>query len=388
MTAKISKEYAERLVGEHGYELLDMYVKNEETRIILQDWDGYKYDVSIHNFISRNGGELRAFDPRNPFVLENISLWLFLNEKPFRLSKNQKEYSGSKDKLEFVCDNDGCQRCFYIDWSHVYSRGYGCYYCSGKVPTETNNFGYAYPKLVSEWSRKNEFSPYEYSPKSGEHVDWICEKGHEWNSSIGNRANGCGCPVCNGLIAGYDDNLLFLRPEIAAEWHPTLNGDARPEEFRVGSNQYAWWKCSNCGNEWETKIHHRTLSGSGCKRCGSSKGEDVVYETLIKFGFVENGDFFCEHSFDECKNKKNLYFDFYLPNYNLCVEYNGKQHYEMIEFFGGKQEFKNMKKRDKIKQDYCYNNNINLLIIPYWDFDNIEQILYDILKQIELDQQL
>jgi len=75
----------------------------------------------------------------------------------------------------------------------------------------------------------------------------------------------------------------------------------------------------------------------------------------------------------DCRNKKELPFDFYLPDYNLCIEYDGIFHYEDI--FDKPYDFKTGKKRDKIKTKYCKDNNINLLRIPYWEFDNIEEIL-------------
>jgi hypothetical protein len=70
-----------------------------------------------------------------------------------------------------------------------------------------------------------------------------------------------------------------------------------------------------------------------------------------------------------------------LSEYNICIEYQGEQHYKAVEFFGGKDQFKTQQKLDKIKRDYCKNNNIKLLEIPYWDFNNIEQIL---LKELNL----
>ena len=68
-----------------------------------------------------------------------------------------------------------------------------------------------------------------------------------------------------------------------------------------------------------------------------------------------------------------LPFDFYLKNLNICIEFNGKQHYEPIEYFGGINSLKSQIKRDLIKREYCYNNNIHLIIIKYDDD------IYDIL---------
>jgi hypothetical protein len=76
---------------------------------------------------------------------------------------------------------------------------------------------------------------------------------------------------------------------------------------------------------------------------------------------------------ENCKNKLTLPFDFYLPEFNLCIEYNGIQHYKPVNNFGGSERFLNQIKNDNIKKKYCDNNNIKLLIIKY--NDNILEVL-------------
>ena len=82
----------------------------------------------------------------------------------------------------------------------------------------------------------------------------------------------------------------------------------------------------------------------------------------------------------KCKFKRYLPFDFYLSDYNLLIEYDGKQHFEISDYFGGYESFIDTKIRDTIKNIYCQNNNIDLLRIPYWDYKNIENILVNKLK--------
>lgn len=60
---------------------------------------------------------------------------------------------------------------------------------------------------------------------------------------------------------------------------------------------------------------------------------------------------------------------------NLLIEFQGIQHYEPVEIFGGEKQFKIQQEHDKRKREYAINNNIKLLEIPYWDFDNVEEIL-------------
>lgn len=82
-----------------------------------------------------------------------------------------------------------------------------------------------------------------------------------------------------------------------------------------------------------------------------------------------------QYKFDDCRSKDKLPFDFYIPSKNIVIEYDGKQHYEIVDYFGGFDDFVGTKIRDTIKTIYCKENNIKLIRIPYWDFDKIEEIL-------------
>jgi very-short-patch-repair endonuclease len=114
--------------------------------------------------------------------------------------------------------------------------------------------------------------------------------------------------------------------------------------------------------------------GQGCPSCSESKGEKEIRNFLIKNSIL----FYPQHKFSDCKNIKELPFDFYIEKHKICIEYNGKQHYEPIEYFGGQENFLKTKKRDKIKKDYCKNNNIKLFIIKY--NENINKKLESIFK--------
>ena len=75
------------------------------------------------------------------------------------------------------------------------------------------------------------------------------------------------------------------------------------------------------------------------------------------------------------KKIKPLPFDFYLPNYNICIEYDGEQHFKPIKYFGGQKAFQSQQQKDEIKNKYCQDNKIKLIRISYMDYDNIEKIL-------------
>lgn len=103
------------------------------------------------------------------------------------------------------------------------------------------------------------------------------------------------------------------------------------------------------------------LNGNGCPKCRESKGEKIIRGYLIENNF----NFISQHKFPDCKDIKTLPFDFYLPEHNICIEFDGRQHYEVIDRWGGVEGLKDQQKKDKIKNKYCENNKIKLFRISY-----------------------
>lgn len=115
------------------------------------------------------------------------------------------------------------------------------------------------------------------------------------------------------------------------------------------------------------------INGNKCPICNTSKGEENIQKILIKLKIYNEK----QKTFKDCKYKYILRFDFYLPEFNICIEYNGKQHYKPIDYFGGEELFKLQQLRDQIKIDFCKNNNISLHIIRY--DENIDDRMKEIL---------
>lgn len=121
-------------------------------------------------------------------------------------------------------------------------------------------------------------------------------------------------------------------------------------------------KCKIDGNIWTARPND-ILNGKGCPQCNESHGERCVRLWLDNLGV----SYVREKTFDDCRNIKPLPFDFYLPDYNICIEYQGRQHYEPVDYFGGEEQFKAQQHNDNIKKEYCDSNNIKLLCIPYYE---------------------
>jgi len=146
-------------------------------------------------------------------------------------------------------------------------RGNGCSVCSGhKILHGHNDLASLRPDVAKQWhpTKNGELKPSQVTVGSSREVWWICEKGHEWCTTIRHRTNGSGCPYCSGRMAitGHND-LSTLRPDIASQWHPTRNGELTPDMVTVRSGQKVWWICEK-GHEWPNTVNHRTTRGDGC----------------------------------------------------------------------------------------------------------------------------
>lgn len=364
MTKKRSEEEIAKLVKKFHYELLECYKRGNNIYVILKDKDGYMYNTSLNSVLS--GRSTRVVDNKNPYSIENIKIWLIKNKIKFELYGNNS-YEGSKKELTFECFV--CNEIFSKKWNSVVSRE-GCPYCDGKKVGKFNNLLYLNPDLCLEWDYlKNEILPGDVTQHSKKKVWWKCGQcEYGWVAGVGNR-NKTGCPNCAGKIVTEKNSLSVLYPEISSEWNYIKNKDLKPENITYGSKKMIWWICSNCSFEWKNTPNKRTYRKDGCPKCSSSIGEKTIREYLVKRKIF----FYSEHRFDDCVNEIRLPFDFYIPSMNICIEYDGRFHYEDV--FKKPNEFKLGKKRDGIKNKYCKKNKINLLRIPYWDFEKIEKIL-------------
>jgi hypothetical protein len=206
-------------------------------------------------------------------------------------------------------------------------------------------------------------------------LKWKCLKkdcGEIFEADWGNISQGNGCSYCNGKKAGLSNCLATKNPELIKEWDINKNGNLTPYDVTCGSEKRIWWKCCICNFSWNAFVIHRS-KGEGCPKCNKSKGEKTVLAYLME----HNINFNSQYRFKDCKNKKPLPFDFAIfddNNLQFLVEYDGELHYERRnDYHGGKEGLLKQQNNDSIQ------NNIPLLRIPYWEFNNIESILNNFL---------
>lgn len=149
------------------------------------------------------------------------------------------------------------------------------------------------------------------------------------------------------------------------------------KEYKNNATYLLVW-CGNPNHKpYKVKFNNFKDCNSRCPECNTnSKGEEKIKEVLIKYNIKFNQ----QYLFNDCRNTRPLPFDFYLPQYNIAIEYDGRQHYKLDCFNMNLLDLMNLKYNDNKKTQYCNDNNIKLIRIPYCDFNNIEKILKKELK--------
>jgi hypothetical protein len=176
-----------------------------------------------------------------------------------------------------------------------------------------------------------------------------------------------GCPIC--------------RPKLIAEKHQYNSSHFIEKAIGVhkGKYQYSLTDYKNYNTKIKIicpkhgvfeQVPYYHLLGSGCPNCCISKGELMIKDYLDTLGVK----YIQQHSFEGCKDKIALRFDFYVPDYNVCIEYDGIQHHKPIKAWGGKKSFDLNKKRDEIKSKFCLKKKITLIRINYDNKIDIESI--------------
>lgn len=185
-----------------------------------------------------------------------------------------------------------------------------------------------------------------------------CSKHGDFKTILDKHTNGSICPKCDvdRMKIEYKKSLdEFISDAIS------VHGDKYDYSLVDYVNNKTKVKiiCPEHGEFEQRSGSH--IEGYGCSQCKESIGERNIRL------FLENNNitFISQHRFNDCKNVKPLPFDFYLPEFNMCIEFNGLQHYEPNHFFVTSDGFDALKSRDLIKSNYCDENGIKLIVIRY-----------------------
>jgi hypothetical protein len=141
---------------------------------------------------------------------------------------------------------------------------------------KSQSFFKTHPELAKQWhpTKNIGLDPQKIVAGSPTYAWWKCANGpdHEWRQKLVQRTReGSGCPFCDGKKVSNTNTLAARRPDLAAEWHPTKNGDLKPDQVFGGGKKKYWWKCDKgIDHEWEASIQKRA-AGQGCSICRGLK---------------------------------------------------------------------------------------------------------------------
>ena len=348
-------------------ELLSKEYKNITTKMLFQCKCGNKFQTTFSKFKDRNKRQCNDCGKRKSALKQSKTQDEFIQEV-YELVGNEysvlSEYKNYMTKVKII--HNKCNYTWGVTPSSFLSSSGGCPNCMNKK--DPDEFIQEVYELVE--------GEYVFLEKyNGSMRKILCQHttcGHEWRIRPHNFLNGNRCPKCNQRIQRTTE---IFKKELF-----DLVGD---EYILLGESINSYTKVdilhTKCGNVWNVAPRN-IIRGSRCPHCVKYKGEDAIEDFLFK----NKINFIKQYSFEDCRNSLPLSFDFAIINNddNLLslVEYDGKQHFEPVNFGGISDEealekFKTQQLNDNIKNTYCQQNNIKLIRIPYWDFSNLEDIL-------------
>lgn len=196
-----------------------------------------------------------------------------------KLAKEFDEEQNEGYTARDITGSSGQEWVWRCEFNHNYSASAqnrtsghsNCPYCQGKkVGLGINDLATTHPELVAEWDPADLIfcPPTKVSAGSKRFVGWICPQGHRYEARIWERVAGRGCPLCERVrIRNTENHLELSHPDLAAEWHPTMNGTLRPDERTAGSHDFVYWQCPKSPLHYYRQRIDRRASGYNCNIC-------------------------------------------------------------------------------------------------------------------------
>lgn len=198
---------------------------------------------------------------------------------------------------------------------------------------------------------------------AGKHKRWLCE-----------------CPACHKEFVCQSNHLKVREHGVCYECAASEKEDLTGMEYglltvdyMINPGKYQRLKCScscKCGSTNVIVQANHLKSGETIScGCALSSGEEYISYILSENGI----EYEKQKMFPDLRSVKPLRCDFYLPNQNLVIEYNGKQHYKPVKLWGGESTLQEIQDRDRAKREYCIEHGIGFLVIRF--DENIEESL-------------
>ncbi len=268
--------------------------------------------------------------------------------------------------IDFICKKHRDKGIQSVDWSHFHTYKYGCKYCSGRGKNTKDIISLIKNKdvqLISEYIGNEK------------PITCKCKKcGNTWTTLPKILiTNGSGCPICGREKANLNEtksHKQFLKEMSEA------NPNIEILENYNGTHRKIKCKCKLDNTIWYGYPANLLNKSAGCPTCNISNGEREMISILKKLDV----NYVQQYSIPDCIFKRKLKFDAFDIDNNIAFEYNGEQHYMPVDFANkgnewAVQQFELTKQRDNAKIEYCRKNKIPIIVIPYWEKDNMESFI-------------
>lgn len=273
----------------------------------------------------------------------------------YRYLYSEIDYVNSITKVKVMCKTHGP----FLVRPDAHIRKVGCPACNGGRLYSCETF---VEKATLKHKGKYDYSKTRYI-NSFSKIIITCPLHDDFKVFPRNHLSGSGCPKCVKVKKLDTQNFIHiscLKHEKKYDYSLVNYVNNRTKVEII---------CKKHGTFSQMPKDH--MSGHGCKYCNRSKGEDLIEDLLICLDI----QFIREQSFDNCRGKvKPLPFDFWIPDYKIAIEWDGIQHYEPRDGFGGSESFKITQTNDRIKDEFCKQENIRLIRLRFDDPDGISNL--------------
>lgn len=406
---KLKEKFLEKATKKHGnkydYSLV-MYEKSRtKIKIICPEHGNFEQEPANH---LRGQGCSICSGSKKHTKEEFIQIASKIHNN--RYDYSLVEYKNNKTKIKIICNEHGIFEA--RPDNHINSKS-GCPKCANNILYTKEEF---IEKSNKKHNNKYDYSKVEYKT-AHKKIIITCPEHGDFLQKPSRHLSGDGCSKCSGNYPYTNEEFIEKANKIHKNKYDYsltnyINNQTKIKIIcskhglfeQMPYSHLQGFKCSQCYNEDRlyntqrfielSKLKHGNfydyslvkyehsskkveiicpehgifeqnagahIRGVGCPVCKSSKGEKEIRLFLEN----QNINFTTQHIFENCKDERYLPFDFYLPDYKICIEYDGLQHFKPIDYFGGEKTLQIMKSHDKIKTNFCLENNIKLLRIKY-----------------------
>lgn len=330
-------------------------VKTYNQKVKCIDDNGYLFFTNASS-VKRGFSHNRIVYKENPFSIENIKT--FLKNNGCEIELLSSTYNNNKEELLWKCKKCGSE--FKLNWQNfLHSPRKFCSNC--------NRNRYKGEKYDIEYVRQkcSEFGLYKVDD---EYIDartpfTVIDKDGYFDKK-------CLSSIISGKTSiKFDAKNEFFCQNVNHWLEVNHYYSCKLLDKGYGSNKEKMTFLCSCGNEYKCYIGSVLYNNPPAIRCPRCRGIISNNELKVKqYLQHKRVKFVTQKKFEDCRLKKPLTFDFYLPDYNTCIEVDGELHYK--KKMQTQEEFEALQKRDEYKNEYCKSHNINLIRIPYWNMYN------------------